>query len=160
MQISATRKGLITGSLMIIVSLLIYQFFKNFDSALQYIVYLLYISGILWTILEYKRSDECEGKFGQLFSQGFKCFVVITLMMVLFTFFFMTMHPELKEQMALAYRSELIKQGNYTPNEIESMIAKSKNNFITMLVSMAIFGYLIIGTTITVITSAILMKKK
>ncbi len=159
MQLDATKKGLITGAAMIIVSLLIYTYLRNFDNSLQYIVYLIYAVGIFWSINGFKKQQEEPVKFGQLFSQGFKCFIVVTLIMVLFTFVFMQMHPELKEQMSIAYKAELIKQGNYTPNEMTTMVAKAKENYVVMLVSMAIFGYLIIGAVATTISSVILMKR-
>lgn len=145
---------------MIIVSSLIYIFLKNFDNSLQFVVYLIYSAGIVWTILSFTKTNEFTGNFGQLFSQGFKCFIVVTLLMVLFTFIFLRLHPELKDQMAVSYKTELVKQGNYTPAEMDTMIAKSKDYFVTMLVSMAIFGYLIVGALVSVVASAFLMKRK
>ncbi len=160
MQLSSTKRGLITGSLMILVSSFIYIFLKNFDNSLQFVVYLIYSAGIVWSILTFKKKNEHSGKFGELFSQGFKCFIVVTLMMVLYTYVFLRLHPELKDQMVVSYKSELIQQGNYTPAEMDSMIAKSRDYFVTMLVSMAIFGYLIVGAMVSAVASAFLMKRK
>ncbi|HMU25625.1 MAG TPA: hypothetical protein PKD97_11220, partial [Ferruginibacter sp.] len=52
------------------------------------------------------------------------------------------------------------KTNNYTPAEIETMVVKAKDYFVTMLVSMAIFGYLIIGALVTVIASAFFSQKR
>ena len=62
--------------------------------------------------------------------------------------------------MAINYKADLIKSKNYTAPEIETMTIKAKDYFVTMLVSMAIFGYLIIGALVTVIASAFFSQKK
>ncbi len=157
---SGALKGLITGTLMIITSLLIYQTKVGFENNYQYITYALYMGGIIWALMAFHRADPEPKKFGKYFSAGFKCFVVITLMMVLFTYFFLQSHPEIKTEMEKMVRADLISKGDKTPDEIESTVAMAKNNFNTMMVSTAIFGYLIIGALITAVTSAFLIQKK
>ena len=90
----------------------------------------------------------------------FSCFVVVTFMMVVFTWVFLWLNPGLKEEMAVQYRSDLQSKGNYTATEIDDMVGKAKEYFVTMLVSMAIFGYLAIGALVTVIASGFLSQKK
>jgi hypothetical protein len=157
MKITATYKGLLTGALMIATSLLIYATQKSFDNNLQYTVYLLYLAGIVWTLTAFAKTQDGPVKFGKLFAEGFKCFIVITLLMVLFTIIFLKAHTEFKEQMAVGYKAELQQQKNYTPKEIEEMVQKSKSYFVTMLTSMAVFSYLVIGALVTAVTSALLL---
>ncbi len=159
-KLNGTIKGLITGTLMIITSLLIYYAKGNFSNNLQYIAYALYTGGIVWTLIDFHRSSLTSKKFGNYFSAGFKCFVMITLMMVLFTYFFLQAHPELKEEMVKMVRADLTTKGDKTPDEIESQVKMARNNFTTMMTSTAIFGYLIIGALITAVTSAFLIQKK
>jgi len=159
-NLNATKKGLITGVLMIALTLVFYYSKLPFDSPYQYVIYLAYAFGIVWTLYEFNRKGEHEGKFGQYFSQGFKCFIVVTLMMVLFTVAFNWMHPEFKAEMATAYQNELVKKGNTTPAEIESQVKKMKDFYIVMLLSGAIFGYLLIGAVVTLVTSLMYTRKK
>ncbi|HMO61520.1 MAG TPA: DUF4199 family protein [Ferruginibacter sp.] len=157
MKLTATYKGLLTGALMIAASLLIYVTQKSFDNNLQYTVYLLYLGGIVWTLASFAKAQAEPVKFAKLFAEGFKCFIVVTLLMVLFTIIFLKAHPEFKEQMATGYKAELEKQKNYTPKEIEEMVQKSKSYFVTMLTSMAVFSYLVIGALVTAVTGAVLL---
>ena len=158
--LSATYKGLITGTLMILISIGIYFYRGSFENKLQYITYFVYIAGIIWTLMGYKKSDATAKTFKSYFGQGFRCFIVITLMMVLFTWVFLMLNPGLKEEMAQNYRADLLKAGNYTAPEIDTMVVKAKQYFTTMLTSMAIFGYLVIGSLVTLIAAGFLSQQK
>lgn len=159
-NLNATRKGLITGAVMIALSLIFFYSGQPFDSPLQYVIYIVYAGGIIWAVYEFSKSEENTNKFAAFFLQGFKCFIVVTLLMVVFTFVFNKLHPEFKEEMVKAYNEELVKKGNSTPAEILSNIEKAKDFYLTMLISGAIFGYLMIGAVITAATSLFFIKRK
>jgi hypothetical protein len=159
-NLNATKKGLLTGLFMIGLSLLFYYMGQPFESPLQYLIYVTYAAGIIWSLYSFSRSAENTNKFGAFFLQGFKCFIVVTLLMVIFTFVFNKMHPEFKEQMAVTYREELQKNGNSTPAEILSNIEKMKSYYLTLLVSGAVFGYLLVGSVITAASSFLFMRRK
>ena len=159
-NLSATYKGLIAGTLMILISIGIYFYRGSFENKLQYITYFVYIAGIIWTLIGYKQSDAEPKTFKNYFSQGFRCFIVVALMMVVFTWVFLMLNPGLKADMAVQYRADLVKKGNYTAPEIDTMVVKAKEYFTTMLISMTIFGYLLIGSLVTLIGAAFLRQKK
>ena len=158
MKLSATYKGLITGAVIIGLSVAIYYFKGSFDNNLQYITYTVYVAGIIWALVDYSKSATGEKTFKNLFTQGFKCFIVVTLLMVVYTWVFLKMHPAMKEEMAVKYRSEMEKTGNYTAAEIDKQVALAKQYFVTALLSAAIFGYLLIGSCVTAIGSLFLKK--
>jgi len=158
-EISPSVKGLVTGIAMIVASLAIYYNSKTVNSSLQYTVYALYIAGILWTLFSYKKISP-EAGFKSFFSQGFKCFIVVTLLMVGFTYFFLKLNPELGEQMGQEYRKDLVAKGNKTEAEINTMVNDAKKYYVTMLISAAIFSYLVIGALVTLIASGYLSMKK
>lgn len=159
-NLNATKKGFITGLVMIGISLGIFYSGQPFDSPLQYVIYVVYAGGIVWTIREFSKSEENTNKFGAFFLQAFKCFIVITLLMVIFTFVFNKLHPEFKEGMVKAYTDEMVKKGNSTPAEITKNIESAKDYYLTMLISGAIFGYLIIGAVISAATSLMFIRRK
>ncbi len=159
-NLNATKKGFITGIIMIGLSLLFFYSGQPFNSPLQYLIYVVYAGGIIWTIYEFSKSEENTNKFAGFFLQGFKCFIMITLLMVVFTFVFNKMHPEFKEDMVRAYKEEMLKKGNSTPDEMLKNIEKAKEYYLTMLISGAIFGYLLIGAAITAATSLLFIKRK
>ena len=159
-NLNATKKGLIAGIFMIGLSLLFFYSGQPFDSPLQYLIYVVYAAAIIWTIYDFSRSEVNTNKFAAFFLQGFKCFIVITLLMVVFTFVFNKQHPEFKDDMARAYNEEMVKKGNTTSAEIAINIEKMKQYYLTMLISGAIFGYLLIGAVITAAASLLFMKRK
>jgi len=151
--------GLITGILMIVVVLILFYQSNQTNSPFQYIVYVLYVAGIIWTLISFRNSASFTGKFIDLFGQGFRCFIVITLVMVLFTGIFLKMHPEFAEQAAESYKKELSKKGDKTPDEIEEIITKGKKQYTVYIISVSIFGYLIVGAAATAIVSGFLTKR-
>lgn len=159
-ELNATYKGLVTGLIMVAISLGIFYYKKSFDNNLQYITYAVYIAGIAWTLISYSRLEHAIRSFRNYFSQGFKCFIVVTLVMVSFTYIFIKSDPSLKEEMANNYKIGLEKKGNLTPAEVDKNVIYAKEYYVTMLTSGAIFGYLVIGILITAIVSWILLKQK
>lgn len=159
-NINATNKGLLTGIIMIALSLIFYYTGQPFESPLQYVIYIVYAAGIVWTIFDYSKSGNNSNKFGDFFLQAFKCFIVVALLMVVFTFVFNKLHPEFRDEMAKAYGDELIKKGNSTPAEVQANIDKMKQYYLTMLISSAIFGYLLTGAAISAVASLFFIKKK
>ena len=155
---NATLQGLVTGGLMIAASLLIYNMRSSFDNNLQFLVYALYILGLAWTLHNFRMYSSQKKTFKQYFSHGFKCFVVVTLLMVAFTWAFMQLNPQLENEMAENTRREMMSSGNYTQAEVDSNVAKAKEYYTPMLISMAIFSYLLIGSVITAALSAILLN--
>lgn len=160
MQFTPALKGLLTALVMIAIALLTYYSGLSADSPLQYSIYAVYGLGIIWTIVAFRRSEEYKGTFGTNFNQGFRCFIVVTLLMVAFTGIFSKMHPEFAEESTRLYREELIKtETSKTPDEIESDVAGYKKGYTLALVSGAIFGYLIIGAGVTAVVSALLTRR-
>jgi hypothetical protein len=98
--------------------------------------------------------------FAGNFSTGFQCFIVITLVMVLFTYLFNALHPETAQQAAAALKDSLIKANNRTPDEIERDVNLFREGFATMVVSRSIFGYLIYGAITTAIGSFLQTLRK
>lgn len=154
-------KGAITGVLMLTLFLIAYYSNVSSYSPLQYAIYGIYGLGIIWTLLAYRRSGSFTGKFGDLFSQGFRCFIVVTLIMVVFTFVFSRMNPEIAEKNAEAYSKELQKNPpkDMFPADIEKEVANAKKNYNTVVLYGAIFGYLIIGAGVTAVVAGLLTRR-
>lgn len=159
-QLTPALKGLITGVAMIVAALFTYQYLND-DSPLHYVIYLLYAMGITWTLISYTKSDDYSGKFWDKFNKGFRCFVIVTLIMAVFTFVFTKMHPEFAEETAVAYRAQLVKESNsLTPKEIDEKISQLKNGYTTFMVYKSIFGYLIFGAAVTAVLSVVVTRRK
>lgn len=153
-------KGLITAIVMIALVMAIYYGGDKVDPRLQYLIYAIYVGGVIWTLLAYRQSADFTGNFGGLFNQGFRCFLVVTLVIVAFTGIFSKMHPEFAEESSIEYKKQLIAEKQKTPTEIDAEVADYKKQYTLRLVSISIFGYLIIGAGVTAVTSALLTRRK
>ncbi len=162
MKISPAIKGLITATLMISFILLIFNMGKNADARLQYLVYAIYAVGIVWTLVTFRQTAAYTGSFGNLFNQGFRFFIVVTLFMTLFYGIFFT-QPEFMEESAKGYRENLeqsVAKNEILPTDVEPKVATYKKQYSLSIVSGAIFGYLIIGVVVTAAISVFLIKRK
>jgi Protein of unknown function (DUF4199) len=153
-------KGLITGLLMILTAYAYMKVKGDPDNTLQYLDKILFAGGIIWAILDYSRSPDYDGKFGSLFLNGFRCFVVIAFVMVLFTYFYAQFNEEYKRGMLKSITEQASKLKDKTPAEKETLIAGAKKYYWIQPVLAATFGYLIVGAIITALTSLLIIKKK
>ncbi|MBL7745232.1 MAG: DUF4199 domain-containing protein [Chitinophagaceae bacterium] len=159
-KITPLLKGIITGVLMLAVTLLLFYTGQTAKSGLQYIIFAIYAGGIAWTLLAYFRSPGYTGKFGDIFSQGFKCFIVVTLVMVVFIGVFSAMHPEFAEEDAKLYREYLVEQKNKQPAEIDAMVKDERENYVTKNMWRSAFGTLIPGAIFTAAGAGLLVLRK
>ena len=159
-KLTPLAKALITTAAMLGLTLYIF-YSKQTESNLNYGVFLLYAGGITWTLIDYHRFINSLAKFGELFGQGFRCFIVITLIMVAFTGIFSATHPEFAENDAKNYREYLDKEAkDKLPAEKDELAANFKKHYTTQIISTAIFGYLIVGSIVTAAGSAVLLLRR
>jgi hypothetical protein len=123
----------------------------------QLLAYGFYTAAVVATLLVH--GSPAKG-FGGNFSTGFRCFIVITLVMVLFTYLFNALHPETAQQAAVQLKESLQKANNRTPDEIERDVNLFREGFATMVVSRSIFGYLMFGAITTAIGSFLQTLRK
>jgi hypothetical protein len=154
-------KGIITGIAMIGFFLFFYSIHLPADSPYQYILDILYAGGITWTLLSYYRSTVYNPSFRAIFGQGFRCFIVVTFIMVLFTAVFYWSHPEIAKESATNYREWSIQnEKDMTPAERDKAVATYEARFNTNTISFSIFGYLVRGVIFTVAGTALLIMRR
>ncbi|MFM1856967.1 MAG: hypothetical protein RLZ05_27 [Bacteroidota bacterium] len=149
--------ALITALLMAIISWVGFNNNLLSPNLIQLLVYLVFALSISFTLL--LRRDP-NFKFGDYFQMGFRHFILITLVMAIFTYAFAHFYPELREQSAIAFKALLEKEQNKTPAEIEQDVKLYKEGYATALVSRSIFGYLMAGALVTAISSLLLTLQK
>lgn len=169
-QLTPLAKGLITGVLMMIAFLLPYYSGntdnKTYTTAIWAITWALFAAGIIWTLIDYRNSPRFIPKFGELFKEGFRCFIVAILILILTIMVFFSGNPRYREEDAVRVREELTlkKTANgqpaFLPKEIDDQVASYKKYYLVGIVSLQIFGYLILGSVITAAGSAIILTRK
>jgi len=159
-QLSPTQKGLFTAvAMMAALSFSLFVLKNPFESKFQYIVYCLLCFGIVWSLVSYFRSNNEKKTFTNYFSVGFQTFVVVALLMAVFTCIYFVTHPEFRDNNIAENSRLLLIQGNHLPKEIEENAKELKKWFLTLMISIAIFKYLFVGALITAIAAGFLSKK-
>ena len=134
-----------------------YQELLTDPNTAQWIAYGIYAMGVTVSIYLNKAGPQ---HFGELFSLGFRSFIITTLVLVVFTATFNYLHPEIAAQSAELYRAAIIKAQNRTPVEIEQDVKLYRDGFATAIISRSIFGYLVFGALVAAISSLLLTLQK
>jgi hypothetical protein len=156
---SSSKKGLVIGICMIIVSFFCFYVLhlpENGNS--QYAVLLVYVIGMIW-VMDAARQKFPEGKFGALFQEGFRAFIVCTLLMVLYTYVFYKMNPEIVE-VGIRINNKLLEaQGDKTAAEIAANSDKIRGLFMPMMISLSTIKYLFMGSLISAVMAVFFAQK-
>ncbi len=160
-KINAAKKGLITGLLMITVALISFYGLKlPVQNNYLFLIYSIYAIGIVWSIFTFSKDANSNTKFKEYFSEGFKTFVVVTLLMVVYTILFYKFNHHLIEA-EITLNSQLgLKEGNRTPVEIEANAKQMRSIFMTMTTAMVTIMYLFLGALLSAVTSGVIMQMK
>jgi hypothetical protein len=111
-----------------------------------------------WYLLFFNRKE--SQAFKDFFQIGFRHFILVTLLMALFSYLFIQLHPNLVEDSAIQLRKTLQNTNNRTPTEIERDVKLFIEGYPTAMVSRTIFGYLVVGSMVTAISSFLLTLQK
>jgi hypothetical protein len=160
-NISAKYIGLITGGVMVIISLLLFYKFKFPDTgAVKIICYSIFSVGIIITLLNFKKASKEEKIFKDYFSEGFKMFIVVVLIMAVFTFVFYKVNPQIFESILAEINKYNAADVNKTAIDVAENSDKLRRAFMPMTVATNTIMYLIIGALVTVCGAGFLSQKK
>ncbi len=159
MKLTATYKGLITGAAMILVSLfLFYGLKKAHNDSSQMLVIMIYIAGIVWSLLSFRKKQSGELSFKSFFSEGFRTFIVATLIMVIYTAVFYKLNGQILAEAIKDNEAIINAQGDRTAAEIAENSEKLKSIFMPMTISITTVTYLLFGAVTSVIGGLFLRK--
>lgn len=159
-KLTSTQIGLFSAVAMIITSLIGYVVLRlPVEHNFQLIVYGWLIAGIVWAIFRTKEANPTEATFKALFQTGFRVFMVVSLLMAVFTGIYFSQQESFRDQ-KIKENTELLKQaGNHTPTEIAQNEERLRDIFLPMMISGAIFRYLIVGALVSVVAAGFLQRK-
>jgi hypothetical protein len=160
-DISATKKGLIIGGLLIVLSACLFYVFKLPENGSnQYAVLLLFIAGVIWALVDYKRKAATTAGFKDYFNEGFRAFIVVTLLMVVYTFVFYKLNPQILENAIKENNTLVMKEGNRTAAEIDANSDKLRSIFMPMMLIITTIKFLILGALVAVIGAGFLSQNQ
>lgn len=146
-----------TALLMMVISWLGFLNYISNPTTTQLSVYAFY-SLSTWYLLFFNRKE--SHAFKDFFQIGFRHFILVTLLMALFSYLFIQLHPNLVEDSAIQLRKTLQNTNNRTPTEIERDVKLFIEGYPSAMVSRTIFGYLVVGSMVTAISSFLLTLQK
>ncbi len=159
-KLSAKYIGLIAGGLMVAVSLLMfYTLHLPEQGTVKYICYGIYTAAIVLGLANFKAGNAQEKTFKNYFSEGFKVFVVITLIMAVFTIIFYKMNPQIIDHSLAEINKYNVADANKTPAELADNGKEFKKIFIPMTVAITTFMYLILGALVTLVGAGLFSQK-
>ncbi len=158
-QLKPQYIGLITASLMIAASLFAFYIIKlPVESNFQFVVYIIFVTGVVGSLFNYHTNKLPNKKFKDYFSAGFKTFVIVALLMAVYTYIFFSFNTAFRDIKIEENNKLIIAQGNHLPREIEENARQLKQLFMPIMVSSAVFRYLIIGALISLAGAGFLSK--
>ena len=160
-NISAKYIGLITAAAMVAASLMLFYVFHFPENGKnQYFIYAIYSIGILVGLFFFHQNKPEESNFKNYFSEGFKVFVVVTLIMAVFTFIFYKINPQILENALVEINSYNAKDADKTPAEVTVNAEKLRSIFIPMMIATTTVKNLVLGALITIVAAGFLSQKK
>lgn len=160
-NISAKYIGLGAGILMVAASLLMFYTFHLPESGIvKYVCYSIYTIAIIIGLLNFKNRNPEVRPFKEYFSEGFKVFVVVTLIMAVFTFIFYKLNPQIIENDLAQINKYNLADSNKTAAEVAENGKQFRKIFIPMTVITTMIMYFIIGALVSLIGAGLLSQKK
>ncbi len=159
--LTPAKTGLITGMIMIGFSIILfYLAHLPVNSKWIYAVYSIFCGGAIFTLIRCARSEKSPIIFKEYFSKGFQYFLVVALLMVVYTFIFHKLNPQIMEAQVSLNNQLAQQEKSHTPAEIEANSQQLRNIFMPMTLMITAIIYLFLGTLITVVTTAFLQQLK
>jgi hypothetical protein len=155
---TSTTKGIVLALILIIIALATYFLNMNQSSALQYISYVVFIAGVIWSVVSYGKQVEYNSTFGNYFAHGFKTAATVTAIMIIYVIIFVTLFPDMKEKAMDAARKSMEAKGNLTQEQITQALGFTQKFFTVFLIAGTLVGYLIFGAIASLIGAGITKK--
>jgi glucose uptake protein GlcU len=111
----------------------------------------LFVIGLVWSLTAFKFSPGENKSIKDYFSEGFKTFIVATLLIVVYTVVFNKMNPQILDERLKENERLAALQGDHTPMDIENNTKQIRNNFTSMTIATTTIPYLILGSVVSLI---------
>ena len=155
---TSTMKGIVLALILIVIALTTYFLNMNRNSSLQYISYVVFIAGIIWSVVSYGKQIDHNSTFGNYFAHGFKTAATVTVIMIIYIIIFVIVFPDVKEKAVDAVRNAMESKGNMTHEQITQYLISYRKFFMVIAIAGTLIGYLIFGAIATLIGAGITKK--
>lgn len=152
---TSTTKGIVISLILVVIALITYFLNLETTSALQYISYIVFIAGIIWSVNMYGKQIDHVSTFGNYFAHGFKVAAVVTAIMILYVVIFVNLFPDMKQKGIDAARKSMEAKGQLSPDQISQALEFTRKFFLVFIIGGTLIGYLVFGAIAALIGAGI-----
>lgn len=155
---SHLQKGLIISLIMIALSIAFYLLGLQTAKWTQYLVFAIFIGGVIWSCYLFSKEMDGNITFGNVFGHGFKTTAVITCLMIVFVLLMAFIFPDMKEKALEQARIEMEKSPEITDEQIETGIEFIRKSYMAFAIGGTLLGYLFFGLIASLIGAGVAKK--
>jgi len=150
-------KGIVISLILIILGLVSYFLDLGNNKPMQYVGYLIFIIGIIWSVNLYGKQIDYNSTFGNYFAHGFKISAFVTVFMLIFTVLFLYLFPDIKEKAMEASRKGM-EEKHMTQEQISQAIGFVQKSFMVIAIAIILVFYLFFGAIASLIGAGVTKK--
>ncbi len=155
-----STKGIVIALLLIIFSLATYFLDVDSNGPVKYVGFIIFLSGIVWSVASYGKQINYNSTFGNYFAHGFKVSALVTSILVIFLIVFVIAFPDFKEKALEQTRKAMVeKNKDLSEEQINKFLEMSRKFFMVGLVGVSLVFYLIVGVIGSLVGAAVTKKQ-
>lgn len=154
-----STKGIVIGLILIILALATYFMDIKVNGPVQYAGYIIFIGGIIWSVMSYGKQISYNSSFGNYFAHGFKVTAMVTAIMIIYFIIFIMLFPEFKETAMEEAKKSMSTQDNLNEEQIAQVLEMTRKFFGVSLVGGTLIVYLLFGSLAALIGAAVTKKE-
>ena len=155
---TTTTKGLVIGLILVVISIGIYFSGIDVNNPIKWLVILIFIIGILWSINSYGKQIRYNSTFGNYFAHGFKVTALITSIMIIYIVLLIILFPEFKQKGIEEGKQAMRAQKQLSEEQINDWVTAMNKFFMVITVGGTLLIYIIVGAFASLIGAAITKK--
>ncbi|MDQ2720768.1 MAG: DUF4199 domain-containing protein [Bacteroidota bacterium] len=156
---TTTTKAIVIALILIVFALATYFLNIQANGPLQWIGYIIFLGGIIWSVMSYGKQINYNSTFGNYFAHGFKVAALITAIMIAYIVIFIVLFPEFKEKAIAEARKAMLAKGNLSEEQINAGLEMTRKFFMVFLVGGTLLGYLLFGALASLIGAGVTKKQ-
>lgn len=155
-----STKAIVIALLLIVFSLATYFLDVDTNGPVKYVGFLIFLVGIVWSVMSYGKQINYNSTFGNYFAHGFKVSALVTSIIIIFLIVFVIAFPDFKEKALDQTRKAMVeKNKELSEEQINKFLEMSRKFFMVGLVGLSLVFYLIAGVVASLIGAAVTKKQ-
>ncbi len=149
--------GGLTGLAMVVLGLILYVVGLSFEQWAQWLSYIPFLAGIILNAQAYSKANEADITFGNAFASGFKATLIITAIVLVWSFISLAIFPEMREK-SIEIAIESMESRGLSEEQIQQSMDMTEKYLGLFMAMGIIFGLVFFGTIFSLIAAAIAKK--